>query len=56
MDTPSAKDIKQKIENAEQNLSGVAVNIADGEKDTEKLQKERTCTLGNNPRNNEIDN
>lgn len=33
---------------------GVAVNQADGDKDTVKLEKERTCTLNNNPRNNEI--
>ncbi len=56
MNAPSDKDIKEKIENAEQTLSGAAIDIADGEKDTEALQKERTCTLGNNPRNNDIDN
>lgn len=36
---------------ATKNYPGVAVNDADDNKNTEKLQKERTCTLGNNPRN-----
>ena len=30
---------------------GIAVNIADHEKDTEKLVKDRTKALNNNPRN-----
>lgn len=36
---------------ASKNYPGVAVNEADNEKDDVKLQKERTCILGNNPRN-----
>lgn len=56
MNTPSAKDIKEKIEKAEQTLAGAAIDIADNEKDTEALRKERTHTLDNNPRNNDIDN
>lgn len=31
---------------------GIAVNISDGCKKTDKLVKERTKTLNNNPRNN----
>ncbi len=36
---------------ASKNYPGVAVNEADNEKDDVRLQKERTCILGNNPRN-----
>lgn len=40
---------------AEANYPGAAVNEADHNKNTEKLHDERTCTLNNNPRNNELD-
>ncbi len=36
------------------NLPGVAVNDADDDKVTPSLVKERTSTLNNNPRNNEM--
>ena len=39
---------------AEQQYPGAAVNAADKNKVSEKLEKERTCTLNNNPRNTEI--
>lgn len=42
---------KSEINHASKKYPGVAVNEADDNKDTVKLQKERTCTLGNNPRN-----
>ncbi|MCM1292814.1 MAG: hypothetical protein NC230_04445 [Bacteroides sp.] len=35
------------------NLPGVAINIADNDCSSERLVKERTKTLNNNPRNNE---
>lgn len=35
--------------------AGVAIDIADDEKVTERLVKQDTCTLENNPRNNDID-
>ncbi len=44
---------KQKQVPAADRYPGVAVNRADNNKDTEKLQKERTCTLNNNPRNDD---
>lgn len=36
-----------------QSYPGVAVNEGDNNKDTHKLQKERTATLNNNPRNDD---
>lgn len=36
------------------NLPGVEINVADGDKVDKKLVKERTQTLNNNPRNKEI--
>lgn len=38
---------------AEKNMPGVAVNAADDDKVTTKLEKERTDVLGCNPRNSE---
>ena len=32
---------------------GVAIDIADNDKTNEKLVKERTATINNNPRNND---
>ncbi|MDE6120419.1 MAG: hypothetical protein K2F63_01370 [Muribaculaceae bacterium] len=55
MSAPSPEENKKKIDQAAKDLPGEAINIADGQKNTEALQKERTCTLGNNPRNNDID-
>lgn len=40
----------KKIRSADQ-YPGIAVNVSDQEKDTDKLVKERTRTLNNNPRN-----
>lgn len=37
-------------------LAGVEVDIADNEKDTRHLVKERTKTINDNPRDNKIDN
>jgi hypothetical protein len=36
---------------ASQNYPGAAINEGDEDKNNVKLQKERTCVLGNNPRN-----
>ena len=53
-------EIKSKVENAANkvkdalnNLPGMAINKADDGKVSEKLEKERTATLNNNPRNND---
>lgn len=37
-----------------QKYSGVAVNMADDEKVNKKLVDERTATLNNNPRNDDL--
>lgn len=42
----------EKVKNALNDLPGAAINKADNNKVSEKLEKERTCTL-NNPRNND---
>lgn len=47
-------DKKEQLEQAELDYPGVAVNVADNEKDTPGLEKERTCTLNNNPRNSDM--
>ncbi len=39
---------KEKIDKASQRYSGIAINQADNNKVSEKLEKERTCTLNNN--------
>lgn len=44
---------KERIEQAERDYPGIAVNNADHAKDNKALQKERTHTLNNNPRNTE---
>ena len=44
---------KERIEQAERDYPGIAVNNADHAKDNKGLQKERTHILNNNPRNNE---
>lgn len=36
-------------------LPGVAIDAADDCKDTKRLQKERTRTLDDNPRDNDLD-
>ena len=43
----------EKVKNALKDLPGAAINKADNNKVSEKLEKERTCTLNNNPRNND---
>lgn len=43
----------EKVKNALNDLPGAAINKADDNKVNEKLEKERTCTLNNNPRNND---
>ena len=48
--TPTAKTKK----NVSENYPGTAINTGDNNKDTECLQKERTKTLNNNPRNNDL--
>ena len=45
---------KEQMEQAAREYPGAAVNMADQEKDTIKLEKERTCTLNNNPRNTDM--
>lgn len=42
-----------KVKDALGNLPGMAINKADDGKVSEKLEKERTATLNNNPRNND---
>lgn len=41
---------------ADAEYPGAAVDTGDKDKVNPQLVKERTCTLNNNPRNNEIDN
>lgn len=48
------KKSKQTAE-AERDYPGMAVNTADNGKCAKSLEKERTKTLNNNPRNNDID-
>ena len=50
--TPHIMD-KKKIKEEEKDYRGADVNIADDERDTEKLQKQDTCMLNNNPRNDD---
>ena len=45
---------KTSNDTAAENFPGVAVNVADNNKDTEKLVKERTEILNDNPRNNDL--
>lgn len=45
------KEVKKNIEGAADKYAGVAVNMADREKVSEKLVKEATCEMNNNPRN-----
>lgn len=42
----------KKLNEAEMEYPGVAINEADKDKDGEKLVEERTDALNNNPRNN----
>lgn len=42
---------RTKKDKATGNYPGVAINIADKDKVDSQLEKERTCTLNNNPRN-----
>lgn len=42
-----------KVKDALNNLPGMAINKADDGKVSEKLEKEHTATLNNNPRNND---
>ena len=46
--TNTKEEKKEKIDKASQKYSGIAINQADNNKVTEKLEKERTCTLNNN--------
>lgn len=45
----------KKIEIDAELYAGVAVDIADNEEVTDRLVKQDTCKLENNPRNNDID-
>ena len=48
------KNVSQTVDNHAANIfPGVSVDIADDEKVSNKLVKERTKTLNNNPRNND---
>lgn len=56
METENAKTQDQNVKDMSienDNYPGTAINIADDEKVTVKLEKERTQTLNNNPRNND---
>lgn len=44
---------KKNIKEEGKDYRGVDVDIADNERDTTRLQKQDTCTLNNNPRNND---
>ncbi|MCM1483187.1 MAG: hypothetical protein NC043_02555 [Muribaculaceae bacterium] len=44
---------KEAVDNALE-YSGVAIDIADDDKVTPELVKERTCTINNNPRNSDL--
>ena len=44
----SKEEKKKEIDEASQKYSGVAINQADDNKVSEKLEKERTCTLNKN--------
>lgn len=46
---------KDEVRNVE-SYPGAAIDVADKEKTDEATVKERTHTLNNNPRNNDIDN
>lgn len=46
------KDLRNSAEEVDE-YPGVAINIADNDKVTDTLVKERTKTLNNNPRNDE---
>ncbi len=48
------KKTKRSSESASQEFPGVAINKADGNACSEALEKERTRTLNNNPRNNDL--
>lgn len=48
------EESKKSIEEAVKDFPGAAINSADNEKDTEKLVEERTKTLNDNPRNNDL--
>lgn len=45
---------KKNVHNLD-NYPGVAINVGDDNKNSLKLEKERTKTLNDNPRNNDID-
>ncbi len=49
----SAEEKKTMVDNALRDLPGAAVDTADHEKDDRCLEKQRTRTLNNNPRNND---
>lgn len=51
-ETMANEDKRTPKDKASEKYPGVAVNIGDDEKVNESLEKERTCTLNNNPRNN----
>ena len=46
---------EQDVDQALRDLPGAAVDKADENKTTSAEVKERTCTLNNNPRNNDIE-
>ena len=50
MESKERKDQRQK---GERNYPGVAIDTSDGEKVDNKLVKERTRALNNNPRNDQ---
>lgn len=47
--------MNKKCKKAADKYPGVEINKADNGKTTERLEKERTETLNNNPRDNDID-
>ncbi|MDE6854418.1 MAG: hypothetical protein K2J38_05115 [Muribaculaceae bacterium] len=51
MDNDSKK--KDTADKGARKYPGVAIDVADDEKTSPELVKERTCTQNNNPRNND---
>ncbi len=52
--TMKKENCKTTVDEAIENYPGIAVNVADDEKDTEKLVEERTKTLNNNQSDNDL--
>lgn len=54
MKTPKKTANVKTVDDGARKYSGVAIDVADSEKTSVKLEKERTKTLNNNPRNDDM--